>query len=346
MTMAGLLATAYIPSSGASSLYAFTTATFTNASATGENGPTLAQCQTAYTGTTWIGSYFTMSTQGYQVWTIPKTGTYEIEIAGARSGEGTYSSTGTSYGKGAILRARYSLTQGQTLTMVVGQFANLASGGSYNGAGGGGGTFVVHNGSLLMAAGGGGASGAYSGYAGGANQIGQNAVTTTSGGSSYRGASGGSSGAGGNQGAVASNYKAGSGAGHTGNGRNGAGSIANSSDGSYGGGGQAYNNSAIGGVRSSSFPSESTPGGFGGGGGGSPISGGGGGGYSGGGGSYHGSSTESDGGGGGGSYLLTGGTNIATSNGLYAGSNLFDGISITNIGSYRDDMGYVSVTAL
>ena len=38
-------------------LFTFTTFTFTNASATGQNGPTLGQCQTAYAGEVWLSSY-------------------------------------------------------------------------------------------------------------------------------------------------------------------------------------------------------------------------------------------------------------------------------------------------
>ena len=90
---------------------------------------------------------------------------------------------------------------------------------------------------------------------------------------------------------------------------------------------------------------QSNPGGFGGGGGGSGLSGGGGGGYSGGAGSYNSLGVASlDGGGGGGSYIISTATSVATSDGFYNTSAIFGGSSISNIGYFNSNTGYVKIT--
>lgn len=61
------------------------TFTFTNAGATGNQGPTQAQVNTAYAGTTLDGTV-TINTQGIQEWTVPVTATYQIQAIGAGSG--------------------------------------------------------------------------------------------------------------------------------------------------------------------------------------------------------------------------------------------------------------------
>jgi hypothetical protein len=89
-------------------------------------------------------------------------------------------------------------------------------------------------------------------------------------------------------------------------------------------------------------------GGFGGGGGGHTgnNTGGGGGGYSGG----HGGQTSVGGsfnsGIGGGSYIDAAATAVATSDGLYNTSATFNGLSITNIGSFNDSNGYIKITKI
>ena len=65
----------------ASSLYDFTSHTFTNCGATGQEGPTLANCISSY-NTSWENKtdYFNVpSDAGIQYWTVPTTGTYTIE---------------------------------------------------------------------------------------------------------------------------------------------------------------------------------------------------------------------------------------------------------------------------
>ena len=62
--------------------YAQTTVTFTNAGATGREGPSQSQINTAYDGTT-LDDAVTVNTQGIQEWTVPASGTYTIEVWGA-----------------------------------------------------------------------------------------------------------------------------------------------------------------------------------------------------------------------------------------------------------------------
>ena len=158
------------------SLYDFTTFTFTNVSVTGSNPPLLTQFLAAYTGSaTWTANsaYFTTQSGylGYQVWTVPQTATYEIEVAGASSGRGTHAGLPVSgaFSSGSKMRARFSLQQNQKLLIVVGQqSANASQVATYTGLGGGGGTFVVPSASNsssiipLIIAGGGGGIGAWS----------------------------------------------------------------------------------------------------------------------------------------------------------------------------------------
>jgi hypothetical protein len=141
-------------STGIAALYSFTTHTFTNATATGRNGPTLAQCRTAYNSSSWTqNSLFFDVVSGIQYWTVPEDGIYQIEAAGAQ-GEGT------SPGLGARMRGNFSLTKGEIIRILIGQ---IPAGSAGTNAGGGGGSFVVkspynNNDSILVIAGGGGGS--------------------------------------------------------------------------------------------------------------------------------------------------------------------------------------------
>ena len=131
--------------------------TFTNAGATGRNGPTSAQLVTEYNGTNLQGSVSTGFQPGYQKWTVPATGTYFIDAVGARGG----SQPNKSPGFGSFIRGDFNLTVGQELTILVGQMGINNSTAS-SGAGGGGGTFVVADSNdtpLIIAGGGSGASG-------------------------------------------------------------------------------------------------------------------------------------------------------------------------------------------
>ena len=259
-------------------LYTFTTFTFTNAGATSGTGPTYAQTQSSY-GTGWWNniSYFNVGktslytsifpngTTGYQIWTVPKTGAYNITIAGA----GGSSGTGYPGGSGVVFtKSNYNLTKNDILIICVGQVGTSI--------GGGGGTFVYNYtlSTLLFVAGGGGG---WSSTGGGSTQPGGNANTETSGGG---GGLGGAGGTGGNGGAGG---EAGGGGGYVTNGTgNSLGrSFINLGTGTGGGG--------FGGGAGQ----------------GSNYGGGGGGGYSGGGGGGNGGTYNPGAGGGGGSYDIT-----------------------------------------
>ena len=135
----------------ASSLYDFTSQTFTNCGATGRYGPTLSNCtgDANYTDS-WTDntSYFNVPNDaGIQYWTVPTTGTYTIEAWGAQGGR-------SNEGYGARMRGDFTLTSGTVLKILVGQ-----EGGDYSvSTSGGGGTFVAKsdNTPLIVAGGGGG----------------------------------------------------------------------------------------------------------------------------------------------------------------------------------------------
>ena len=274
------------------SLFTFTTHTFTTCGAVGQTGPTLAQCKTTYSPTDgWDNdtTFFNMTTSGIQRWTVPATGTYQIEVYGAGAGP-SLNYNGGYPGRGANLSGEFTLTQGDILQILVGQTGedSLRVGGA------GGGTFVVADDNTpLIIAGGGGA-----GHDGDNDQTGSgcgNADATDSP-TAQNGCNGCSGGSGGNGGSSCG-YPGGGG--FSGNGANGSGNAT---------GGTSFIAGGQGGNCSNSCYSNSGAGGFGGGGGtyhdNSP---GGGGGYSGGGGG------ASRAGGGGGSYNV--GSNPSNSTG-------------------------------
>lgn len=245
----------FIGRGGVSALYDFTSFTFTNAGQSGRTGPSLSQCQTAYSGQEFLSGFFTMTTQGYQKWTVPSAGDYTFTVKGAEGG--TSSTQGPSTGKGAILsNFIVPLGAGDVLTLIVGQYGGNVQ---YSG-GGGGGSFVVKGSDLLLAAGGGGGGGYYN-----PEQAGQAASSTVS-------VVGSTASQGGSEG---NNFGGGGGAGFSGDGSNG----------SYAGaGGHDFSNGFEGGVGDGG-PGRAD-GGFGGGGaagsGSAANAGGGGGGFRGG----------------------------------------------------------------
>ena len=262
-------------------LYAFTTFTFTNASATGSYGPTLSGCLAAYNTTTypWLSNttYFNVIS-GIQYWSPPVTGEYTITAAGAAS----------TVGRGRIVKATVTLTLGVIYKILVGQLGTQNGNGS---SGGGGGTFMATNNLPIIV--GGGAGGLLSGASVGshASADGQSGSTASS---SYDGTGGGGSGGGGGGGS--NNGWGSGGGGFTGNG----GAAFYASQYGYSGAGTSFINGGTGGNSITA-----AVGGFGGGGGthGTTGGGGGGGGYSGGGGSNL--NTSPNNGGGGGSYGST-----------------------------------------
>ena len=138
-------------------LYPFTTHTFTNAGQTGRNGPTLAQCQTAYSGAAFLSGFFNVTTQGIQQWTVPATGSYSFTIRGANGVPSTGANSGCSGGQGIRQAFSIILTQGEVLRLIVGQ-----SGTATGTHGGGGGASAVTRSpynttdSIIAIAGGGG----------------------------------------------------------------------------------------------------------------------------------------------------------------------------------------------
>ncbi|KAI8498563.1 hypothetical protein Bbelb_237650 [Branchiostoma belcheri] len=131
--------------------------TFTTLGASGRLGPTT------------LGTHYRVQDHehlvtlhdGIQHFTVPGTGTYSIEAAGAAAGWGLYNPK-SARGRGAVLREHITSNKVrhsncETLKILVGQEG--AENKSYWGAGGGGGTFVTRgdNTPLIIAGGGGGA---------------------------------------------------------------------------------------------------------------------------------------------------------------------------------------------
>jgi len=108
--------------------------TFTNMGATGPAGPTSITYGASTPG--YGTANVLVLTAGIQYWTVPFTGTYTITAAGA-----------SSVGLGTIVSNSFSLTQGQVVSILVGQ---------QSGTLGAGGTFVALGNTPLIVAGGGG----------------------------------------------------------------------------------------------------------------------------------------------------------------------------------------------
>ena len=126
---------------------------FTNAGASGNTGPTQAQINSAYTGTSLAGKV-TINTQGFQEWSVPATGEYELTFAGASGGY----VPGALGGKGRVITIKVNLTAGHVLKILVGQEGGRMYFSTGYAAGGGGGTFIynVTTSSWIGVAGGGG----------------------------------------------------------------------------------------------------------------------------------------------------------------------------------------------
>jgi VCBS repeat-containing protein len=270
-------------------LYDFSSHTFTACGATGQSGPAQSSCISSYSGASWASNatYFSV-TGGIQSWKVPGTGTYTIDLYGAKGGSTTLPTTYTG-GQGARVQATVTLTEGHLLKILVGQI-----GGSFGyTAGGGGGTFLYNQttSTAIAVAGGGG----------GAGNSGGNGYAASLNSSGTLGYSGYAAGTGGNGSASSGNSGWGmSGAGINGNGNGGGGG----SSWQVGANALSFINGGTGAGQSGTDVNASCTGawgGFGGGGGGACNGGGGGGGYSGGG----------SGGGGGGSYVTGSSTSIA-----------------------------------
>jgi len=143
-------------------LYAFDSFTFTNAGATFQNGPTLAQLQSTYSSVSWASNsdYFSLynSIQGYQLWTVPETAHYLFLVVGARGG----SNGSRGGGRGSCVITKLYLQKGNKLIIIAGQIGGSGPNTSTSAAGGGGGSFVIDSANTsypLIAASGGGGTG-------------------------------------------------------------------------------------------------------------------------------------------------------------------------------------------
>ncbi len=129
--------------------------TFTTCNQTGAAGPSQAQCDAAYGPGNPLKGKVTVQA-GYQLFTVPADGVYQIEVFGAAGGASKTGMKGTEPGgAGARLRGDFSLKKGEVWKLVVGQ---MGSDGGLVDVGGGGGTFAVVGSDkpLIVAAGGGG----------------------------------------------------------------------------------------------------------------------------------------------------------------------------------------------
>lgn len=205
--MQGMFGIAW-PGSTPPALYAFTDMTIApliSSGIYGRYGPTLAQLVSATTSTgdsTFKNNttYFN-ATSGIVSWMVPATGTYRIEVWGARGGNGA--SNNYLGGYGARMRGDFSLTSGNILKILIGQMGGASYGG------GGGGTFVATNANVpLIVAGGGNTTSPWS-------SVLSHAPTTTSGLPGQNYSNGGTNGGGGGTGPYGT---CDGGAGFTGNG--------------------------------------------------------------------------------------------------------------------------------
>ena len=275
-------------------------------------GPTFAQLKSNYGASGWwqTPANFNEVTgkQGFQLWTIPKTGTYRITAKGAQGGRtdglGTYNN---SPGNGAHIMADIALMRGTKIVIIVGQAGEYPRGNqnSISAAGGGGATWILKenfttaNDQVYMVAGGGA----------GAERSNTNHTVGSADGSSQGTLGGGGAGNG-------WNYGDGGGAGWTGNGT-----------GTNNSGGLSPTNGAAGGNYGSvgNTSGYASVGGFGGGGGGGLNVPGGGGGASGGRtaiGATPYDSTGSDNSQGGTSYIMPSGTGgITVTNPTFSGNH-------------------------
>jgi len=127
-------------------LYYFDTFTFTTLGTSGNRGPDPTK---GYANAPWRDGEFSI-VDGQQQWTVPATGTYNIVAAGA------YGAT-----PGRVVSGDVDLSEGQVLTMLVGQQPTPLTSNAQDNltVGGGGGTFVVSDGTLLIVASGGDGTG-------------------------------------------------------------------------------------------------------------------------------------------------------------------------------------------
>ena len=136
-------------------LYEFSYAQFNSGGQTGHTGPNISQARSGVGNPSWASTYLNMNSQGIQLWTVPKDGTYRIQTYGAVGGW-SYG-WGQRGGYGAGNRGDFTFTQGQVLKLAVGHRGNGGGGDYYDGTGGGAsGVATVNNDPLIISGGGGG----------------------------------------------------------------------------------------------------------------------------------------------------------------------------------------------
>jgi hypothetical protein len=152
-------------------LYSFTSATFTPGGASGYDGPNISQARNGVGNPTWAATYLNMpSYNGHMEWTVPRTATYRITAQG--SGGNSDNMFGYTGGQGANMRGDFTLTQGDIVTIAIGQRGRSGSGGqgcNHNVSGGNGATWVMRGrkytgaaqSDVMVIAGGGGTPGSY-----------------------------------------------------------------------------------------------------------------------------------------------------------------------------------------
>lgn len=228
----GRVSTIWMPMTGDPPLYTFSSFKFTNAGKTGRDGPSLndirghADYDTnanshGYPPPSWdmtdssllnLGNEYNggLARNGFQLWTVPETGTYRIQAQGAMGGDATVSPA-ASPGKGAQVQADFALTQGTKINILVGQ-GGLAttittgyphpSPGASNGGGGASWVlkqnFTTSSDDIYLIAGGGTGTSEYDNQSGtGASGNGSTQGTNSAGGAQSPNASGGGAGWGG-----------------------------------------------------------------------------------------------------------------------------------------------------
>ena len=146
-------------------LYPFTTHTFTHCGGDSRYCPQLSDALFTYGNISpWNNTnFFNITTRGFQLWTVPKTGTYRITAYGAKGGEesSAYCSFNNAPGNGAYVQADFALTLYTQIVFIVGQTPPQSTG-TYRSGSGGGATWVLkpgvytNNDDVYMVAGGGG----------------------------------------------------------------------------------------------------------------------------------------------------------------------------------------------
>ena len=150
-------------------MFPFSSFNFTNAGATGREGPTLAKlvADPGYQAQNWTQDprYLNETVQGVQIFTVPRTGIYDFTVAGAQGGGPNVQ--GCAGGLGAQITVQAQLTIGDKISIVIGQAGTSQGEAPYIIASGGGGSYVfLPTGSLLAAAGGGGGASCLTGASG------------------------------------------------------------------------------------------------------------------------------------------------------------------------------------